>query len=105
MGLTSKGQPGGLATLGTDGRVPGAQVAQAAAVADHGALTAAAPTAMTQAAITGGESPTEAEFNALRTDLVNTRTALAAHLVDLASIRTKLNAALGSLRTAELLDT
>jgi len=34
------------------------------------------PTAMSQAAITGGESPTEAEFNALRTDLVNTRTTL-----------------------------
>lgn len=32
--------------------------------------------AMTQAAITGGESPTEAEFNALRVDLVNTRTTL-----------------------------
>jgi hypothetical protein len=32
--------------------------------------------AMTQAAITGGESPTEAEFNALRTDVVNTRTTL-----------------------------
>lgn len=32
--------------------------------------------AMTQAAITGGEAPTEAEFNALRTDLVNVRTTL-----------------------------
>ena len=41
----------------------------------------------------------------LALDLVNTRTALAAHLVDLGSIRTKLNALLGSLRTAELLDT
>ena len=39
--------------------------------------TVAAPTAMTQAAITGGESPTEAEFNALRTDVSNLRTTVA----------------------------
>ena len=39
---------------------------QAAAQTDVGALT--------QAAITGGESPTEAEFNALRTDHADTRT-------------------------------
>lgn len=32
--------------------------------------------ALTQAAITGGESPTEAEFNALRTDHAATRTVL-----------------------------
>lgn len=44
--------------------------------------------AMTQAAITGGESPTEAEFNALRTDLVN--------------VRTTLNNLLAKLRTAGL---
>jgi hypothetical protein len=42
--------------------------------------------AMTQAAITGGESPTEAEFNALRTDVVN--------------LRTTLNALLAKMRTA-----
>lgn len=41
---------------------------QAAAQADVAALT--------QAAITGGESPTEAEFNALRTDHAATRTVL-----------------------------
>lgn len=32
--------------------------------------------ALTQAAITGGESPTEAEFNALRADHAATRTAV-----------------------------
>lgn len=40
---------------------------------------ASLPTAMialTSAAATGGEAPTEAEYNALRTDLVNTRTYL-----------------------------
>lgn len=41
--------------------------------------------AMTQAAITGGEAPTEAEFNALRTDVVN--------------LRATVNALLGKLRT------
>ena len=45
--------------------------------------------AMTQAAITGGESPTEAEFNALRTDVVN--------------LRTTVNALLAKLRTANIL--
>ena len=45
--------------------------------------------AMTQAAITGGESPTEAEFNALRTDVVN--------------LRTTVNSLLGKMRTARQL--
>lgn len=70
---------------------------QAANVAAPAALTATAPTAMTQAAITGGESPTEAEFNALRTDLVNTRTAQAAMLADITALRTKLAALLTAL--------
>lgn len=47
------------------------------------AATVAAPAAMTQAAITGGESPTEAEFNALRTDVVNLRTTVANLLTSL----------------------
>jgi len=54
---------------------------QAAAQADVAALT--------QPAITGGESPTEAEFNALR--------------VDHAATRTVLNALLAKLRTAGIL--
>ncbi len=56
---------------------------QAAAQADVGALT--------QAAITGGESPTEAEFNALRTDHAATRTVL--------------NSLLAKLRTAGVIAT
>lgn len=51
-------------------------------VADLGALTSAQ--------ITGGESPTEAEFNALQTDV--------------ASIRTKLNALLDALQGMGLID-
>lgn len=47
------------------------------------AANVAAPVAMTQAAITGGESPTEAEFNALRTDVVNVRATLAAEIAAL----------------------
>lgn len=45
--------------------------------------TVAAPAAMTQAAITGGESPTEAEFNALRADVVALRATVAALLTSL----------------------
>lgn len=81
MGLTSKGQPNGLAKLGADGRLPAAQATQTTAVADAAALTSAAAS--------GGESPTEAEYNALRTDV--------------SALRTKLNAALAALRTAGVL--
>jgi hypothetical protein len=45
--------------------------------------------ALTQAAITGGESPTEAEFNALRADHAATRTVL--------------NSLLAKMRTAGIL--
>ena len=89
MSTTTKGQASGLATLDTAGKVPTAQLAGsaaavvAAAVADLGALTSAQ--------LTGGESPTEAEHNALQTDV--------------AALRTKVNALLGSLRTAGLLAT
>lgn len=91
MALTSKGQANGLATLGTGGKVPAGQlpagvatvVAQGAAVADLGALTSAQ--------ITGGESPTEAEFNALQTDV--------------ATLRTKINATLAQLRASGIIAT
>lgn len=56
---------------------------QAAAQADVAALTSAA--------ITGGEPPTEAEHNALRADLVATRTVV--------------NGLLAKLRTAGIIDT
>lgn len=87
MGSTAKGQPNGLATLDADGHVPAAQLgdagglSQGAAVADAGALTSAAAT--------GGDAPTEAEYNALRTDVSN--------------LRTKVNALLGVLRDAGLI--
>lgn len=42
--------------------------------------------ALTSAAATGGDAPTEAEYNALRTDVSN--------------VRTTLNSLLGKLRTA-----
>lgn len=124
-----------------------AGMTQAAAVADQGALTASAPAALTASApaaltasapsaltsaqITGGEAPTEAEYNQLQADVAALRTTLAAVVVDLAALRTplaatvtdvaavrtpvaanvvdvaatrtKLNAALGSLRTAGII--
>ena len=66
-----------------DDGTPRVMPAQAAAQADVAALTSAAAS--------GGEPPTEAEYNALRTDLVNTRTVV--------------NALLAKLRTAEVIDT
>jgi hypothetical protein len=44
---------------------------------------------LTSAAATGGDAPTEAEYNALRTDVSN--------------LRTKLNALLGAMRAAGVL--
>jgi hypothetical protein len=46
--------------------------------------------ALTSAAATGGDAPTEAEYNALRTDVSN--------------LRTKVNAILAALRTAGILE-
>jgi hypothetical protein len=71
-----------LALFNDDGTVRSVPK-QAAAQADVGALTSAAAT--------GGESPTEAEYNALRTDLVNTRTVV--------------NSLLAKLRTAGVIAT
>lgn len=113
MGTTAKGVANGLATLGSGGKLTTAQVpaalagisAQGTAVADLGALTSAAPSALTAVAATGGDAPTEAEYNALLTDVTALRATLAAVVVDAASLRTKLNAALGSLRTAGVIAT
>ncbi len=66
-----------------DRRLDAQPMAQGAAVADVAALTSAA--------ITGGESPTEAEHNAVRADAV--------------AIRTTVNALLASLRAAGVIDT
>ncbi|MFN2636902.1 MAG: hypothetical protein ABR585_07750 [Gemmatimonadaceae bacterium] len=70
MGSTAKGQPLGLATLDATGRIAAAQSTQAAHVVTVAALTSAAAT--------GGEAPTEAEYNALRVDVVALRTTVAA---------------------------
>lgn len=111
MRPTSKAVALGLATLDADGIIPDAQLpaglgdfAQGAAVADLGALTASAPAALT-AVVAAGANPTKAEFDALLADVTALRTTVAAVVVDLAASRTKLNAALASLRTANLIDT
>lgn len=77
MGSTAKGVASGLATLNSSGKLTTAQIptalaslSQGAAVSDIGALTSAAAT--------GGDAPTEAEYNALRTDVSNIRTKLLA---------------------------
>lgn len=88
MSITTKGTAGGLATLDSGGKVPAAQLPLGAAVA---AAAVADVATLTSAAATGGDAPTEAEYNALR--------------VDVASNRTKINALLASLRTAGLLAT
>jgi hypothetical protein len=111
MASTAKGQPNGLATLDPSGVVPDAQLpaglgdfAQAAAVADQAALTASAPAAITSTDASGA-NPTDAEFDALRADVIALRTVVAALVVDIGAGRTKTNALLASLRTANLLDT
>lgn len=70
MGSTAKGQPNGLATLNASGRIPATQTARAAHVATVATLTSTAAS--------GGEAPTEAEYNALRTDVAALRTTVAA---------------------------
>lgn len=77
MGLTAKGVPGGLATLDSNGDLPAAQVAPGATVAN--------PAALTSAAASGGDAPTEAEYNALRTDVSNLRTTVQNLLTSLRS--------------------
>jgi hypothetical protein len=66
---------------------------QGAAVANAAAATVSVP-----AAITGGEAPTEAEHNALRTAAV-------AQAADAAALRTQLNALLAALRAANIIAT
>lgn len=71
-----------FAVFNPDGS-PRVMAAQAAAQTDAPALTSAAAT--------GGEPPTEAEYNALRTDVSN--------------LRGVVNSLLAKLRTAEVIDT
>lgn len=63
--------------------MPYANAAKGAARAAGQAVTVAAPSALTSAAATGGDAPTEAEYNALRTDVSNLRTTVAALLTSL----------------------
>lgn len=67
--LTRNSDPMRLALFTEDGSPAGFLGTEPAA-------NQAAVAALTQAAITGGESPTEAEFNALRVDHAATRTVL-----------------------------
>lgn len=71
-----------VALFGDDG-LPRVLPKEAAARADAAALTSAAAT--------GGDAPTEAEYNALRTDVSNLRTAF--------------NDLLAKLRTADVIST
>jgi len=66
---------------------------QGVAVADAAAATVSVP-----AAITGGEVPTEAEHNALRTAAV-------AQAADAAALRTTINALLDALRDQNIIAT
>lgn len=85
MAATAKGQPNGLATLNASGTLNASQVpAGLANVTQAVAVTNAA--SLTSAAASGGDAPTEAEYNALRTDVSN--------------IQAKLNALLTALRNA-----
>ena len=88
MGTTAKGVANGLATLGSDGVIPDAQLptgvgdfAQGAAVSDVAALTSSAAS--------GGDSPTEAEHNALRSTVDSIRTQLVALAADAAALRAR----------------
>lgn len=101
IAVTQAGGYMNLTNMATDATptVKGA-VKQATFVADQGALTASAPAALTSAAITGGQDPTEAEHNALQADVAALRGTVAALVTDLTATRTKLNAVLGSLRAA-----
>ncbi|MEU8158036.1 hypothetical protein AB0B94_30655 [Micromonospora sp. NPDC048986] len=89
--LTTKGQPLGLATLDADGTLAADQIPGGLANITGQAIAVADTVALTSTAASGGDAPTEAEYNALRTDVTN--------------IRTKLNALLAALRTAGVIDT
>lgn len=82
MGITAKGQPGGLATLDANGHVPASQLQlpQAGAVEDVPELTAA-PAA--------GDTPTAEEYDAL--------------LNDVTAMRATVNSLLAEFRAVELL--
>lgn len=73
---------------------------QAATVAAPAALTSSAPAALTSAALTGGESPTEAEHNALQADVAALHADLTAAQADVAALRTTVANLLTALKGA-----
>jgi hypothetical protein len=91
MASTAKGVANGLATLNSSAKVPTAQLPAGVATITAQGVAVADAAAFTSAAATGGDAPTEAEYNALRTDAL--------------AVRTTLNALLASLRTAGVIAT
>ncbi|MCP9976509.1 hypothetical protein [Actinomadura madurae] len=87
MGLTSKGEPNGLATLDADGKLPTGQLPSG--VGDFEPGEAVADVAALTSSDAAGETPTDEEYDALRADV--------------AAIRTTVNALLASLRAAGLI--
>lgn len=74
---SNKGVANGLATLGATGKLSTGEVPTALASLSQGVAVADVG-AMTSAAATGGDAPTEAEHNAVRTDVVAIRATLLA---------------------------
>ena len=58
---------------------------------------------LSSAQITGGQSPSEAEHNALQADMSAVNTALAALSADVASIHDQLDSLLSALQTSNLM--
>lgn len=75
--LTALGAADGVATLGSTGELTTAQIPTALAGLSQG-VAVADVAALTSAALTGGESPTETEHNTLRTDVAAIRATLLA---------------------------
>lgn len=71
---------------------------QSAVVAAPAALTSVAPAALTSAQITGGQSPTEGEYNQAQADIAALRVTAAALVVDVAALRVTLAATLVALK-------
>lgn len=86
MGLTSKGEPGGLATLDDDGKLPVAQLPSGVGESEPGEAVADVA-ALTSSDVTGEVA--DSDFNALRADV--------------AAARTTVNELLASLRAAGLI--
>lgn len=80
--------PGTVIDNGIVAGVEDQVITQGAAVAAAAAITTTAPAALTSAALTGGESPTEAEHNALQADVAALRGKIASLVTDITNLRT-----------------